>query len=61
MRNKFREARKAVGKSQQAMSADLDLSESYIRHIEAGRCTPATDTAIKIARYLGLTVEELFA
>lgn len=57
----FREARQALGKSQEAMAADLDVSKSYIRHIEAGRCTPATETAIRISKYLGLSVETVFA
>lgn len=61
MRYVFRTARQSLGKSQKAMAADLGVSESYIRHIEAGRCTPATDTAIRIAKYLGLSVESLFA
>ena len=59
-RLRFRELRHAKGKSQRGVSLDLDVSESFIREIESGRCNPEIQFAFKLARYLGTTVDDLF-
>jgi putative transcriptional regulator len=53
--------RKAAGLTQQALSEAADVSRKSINAIENGVYIPSTVLALKIARTLGCTVEELFA
>ncbi|WP_127506188.1 helix-turn-helix transcriptional regulator [Paenibacillus humicus] len=56
----FQELRHHKGKSQRGMGTDLDVSESFIRSIENGRCNPELKFAFRLATYLGTTVDRLF-
>jgi putative transcriptional regulator len=53
--------RKAAGLTQQTLSEAADVSRKSINAIENGVYIPSTVLALKIAKTLGCTVEELFA
>jgi putative transcriptional regulator len=60
MRNDVRDLRTAKGLSQQALGAALGVSRQTINAIEQGRYDPSLPLAIRMARYFGQTVEEVF-
>jgi putative transcriptional regulator len=60
MRNDVRELRAGKDLSQQALGAALGVSRQTINAIEQGRYDPSLPLAIRIARYFGRTVEEIF-
>lgn len=55
-----RRRREARGLSQVALAEQVRLSRQSLGAIEAGRATPAVDVALRLARALDCTVEELF-
>lgn len=60
MVNDVRELRNAKGMSQQALGDALGVSRQTVNAIEQGRYDPSLPLAIRLARYFGLTVEEVF-
>jgi putative transcriptional regulator len=60
VRNDVRERRVAKGLSQADLAQRLDVSRQTINSIETDRYTPSLPLAIAIARFLGVTVEEIF-
>jgi putative transcriptional regulator len=60
VRNDVRELRTALGISQADFGADLGVSRQTVIAIERGRYDPSLPLAFTIARYFGLTVEEVF-
>jgi putative transcriptional regulator len=60
MVNDVRELRAAKGMSQQALGDALGVSRQTVNAIEQGRYDPSLPLAIRLARYFGLTVEEIF-
>jgi len=60
VRNDVRERRTAKGLSQGDLARRLDVSRQTINSIETGRYTPSLPLAIAIARFFGVTVEEIF-
>lgn len=60
MRNDVRELRGAKGLSQQDLGQALGVSRQTINAIEQGRYAPSLPLAIRMARYFGTTVEEMF-
>jgi putative transcriptional regulator len=60
MVNDVRELRGAKGMSQQALGDALGVSRQTVNAIEQGRYDPSLPLAIRLARYFGLTVEEVF-
>jgi putative transcriptional regulator len=60
MRNDVRRLRTDKGMSQQALGAELGVSRQTINAIEQGRYDPSLPLAINMARYFGLSVEEIF-
>ncbi|WP_037809072.1 helix-turn-helix transcriptional regulator [Streptomyces sp. NRRL S-1448] len=60
MRNEVRRLRSGLGISQQALGAALGVSRQTVNAIEQDRYDPSLPLAIRIARYFGLTVEEIF-
>jgi len=60
MRNDVRELRLAKALSQSDLGAALRVSRQTVNAIETGRYSPSLPLAITIARYFGLTVEEVF-
>lgn len=60
MRNDLRDLRAGQGISQADLGATLGVSRQTVIAIERGKYDPSLPLAIKIARYFGLTVEEVF-
>ena len=60
MRNDVRERRTAKGLSQGDLARRLDVSRQTINSIETDRYTPSLPLAIALARFFGVTVEEIF-
>jgi len=60
VRNDVRERRVAKGLSQGDLAQRLDVSRQTINSIETDRYTPSLPLAIAIARFFGVTVEEIF-
>ena len=60
MRNRLEELRKARGIKQEELAAALEVSRQTIGSLENGRYNPSILLAFKIARYFGLTIEDIF-
>lgn len=60
MQNDIRELRVERGLSQAALAAEMGVSRQTINAIETGRYSPSLPLAIRLARFLGKTVEEIF-
>ena len=60
MRNRLEELRKARGINQEELAAVLEVSRQTIGSLENGRYNPSITLAFKIARYFGLSIEEIF-
>ena len=60
MKNRLEELRKARGIKQEELAAALEVSRQTIGSLENGRYNPSTLLAFKIARYFGLTIEDIF-
>jgi putative transcriptional regulator len=60
VRNEVRELRVAKGLSQGELAEALAVSRQTVNAIETGRYSPSLPLAIKLARYFGRAVEEVF-
>lgn len=60
MRNRVREGRETLGLTQGALAARCGVSRQTINAIETGRYLPSLPLAFRLARVLGVRVEELF-
>ena len=60
MKNRLEEIRKAHGLRQEELARELSVSRQTISSLEKGRYNPSILLAFKIARYFGLTIEEIF-
>ena len=60
MRNRLEELRKQRNITQEELAAALEVSRQTIGSLENGRYNPSIILAIKIGRYFGLPVEEIF-
>ncbi len=60
MRNQIKALRKARGYRQEDLAAALGVSRQTIIAIENNKYDPTLALAMRLARYLGTTVEELF-
>ena len=58
--NNLREIRKSRGLTQQQLSESADVSRKSINAVENGVYIPSTVLALKIAKTLNCSVEELF-
>ena len=58
--NNLEEIRKAAGLTQQELSESAEVSRKSINAIENGVYVPSTVLALKIAKTLNCTVENLF-
>lgn len=54
------QARKAKRISQEKLAADSSIDRSHIGFIEQGRRKPTVSTLYKIAKSLGISLEQLF-
>lgn len=60
MKNRLEELRKARGIRQEELAEALEVSRQTIGSLENGRYNPSILLAFKIARYFGMTIEEIF-
>lgn len=60
MKNKLEELRKRNGIKQEDLASILEVSRQTIGSLENGRYNPSILLAFKIARFFGLTIEEIF-
>lgn len=60
MKNRLEELRKAQGLRQEELADALEVSRQTIGSLENGRYNPSILLAFKIARYFGLTIEDIF-
>ena len=60
MKNRLEEIRKARGLRQEELARALSVSRQTISSLEKWRYNPSILLAFKIARYFGLTIEEIF-
>ena len=60
MRNTIRVERAIKDITQQDLAVAVGVSRQTINSIEAARYVPSTVLALKIARYFGKTVDEIF-
>lgn len=60
MRNDVRQRRTDKGLTQGELALALEVSRQTVNSIETGRYIPSLPLAIALARFFGLTVEEIF-
>jgi putative transcriptional regulator len=60
MKNRLEELRKARGIQQDQLAEALEVSRQTISSLENGRYNPSILLAFKIARYFGMSIEEIF-
>lgn len=52
--------REKAGLTQEELASRIGVTQSSIAYYESGKREPSTKTAIKIARYFGVSVEWIF-
>ncbi|ADU25765.1 helix-turn-helix transcriptional regulator [Ethanoligenens harbinense] len=60
MENRLRELRRLRGMTQQALADAADISRQTVIAIEAGRFNPSVLLAFRLAKALGVTIEDIF-
>ena len=60
MKNRLEELRKERGINQETLAAELEVSRQTIGSLENGRYNPSILLAFKIAKYFGMSIEEIF-
>ena len=60
MKNKIEEIRKERGIRQEEFAKYMGVSRQTISSLENGRYNPSITLAYKIAKYFGMTIEEVF-
>ena len=60
LKNRLEELRKARGIRQEELGRRLGVSRQTIGSLENGRYNPSIILAFKIARYFGLSIEDIF-
>ena len=60
MKNRIKELRKAKGFRQEDLARAVGVSRQTIIAIENDKYDPSLELAMRLARYLGIPVEELF-
>ena len=60
MKNRIEEIRKARGIRQEDFAKSMGVSRQTISSLENGRYNPSIMLAYKIARYFGMTIEDVF-
>lgn len=60
MKNRLEELRKQRGIKQEELAAVLEVSRQTIGSLENGRYNPSITLAFKLARYFGLSIEDIF-
>ena len=60
MKNRLEEIRKQRGIKQEELADAMKVSRQTISSLENGRYNPSVILAIKLARYFGMQVEDIF-
>ena len=60
MKNRLEELRKARGIKQEELAEALEVSRQTIGSLENGRYNRSILLAFKLARFFGMTIEEIF-
>lgn len=60
MKNRLEEIRKKRGIRQEDLANQLEVSRQTIGSLENGRYNPSIILAFRIARYFGMSIEEIF-
>ncbi|MBR2402435.1 MAG: helix-turn-helix transcriptional regulator [Lachnospiraceae bacterium] len=60
MKNRLEEIRKSKGIRQEELASILEVSRQTIGSLENGRYNPSITLAFKIARYFGMSIEDIF-
>ncbi|MFJ7971444.1 MAG: helix-turn-helix transcriptional regulator [Bacillus sp. (in: firmicutes)] len=60
MKNRLEKIRKQRGINQEELAKALEVSRQTIGSLENGRYNPSILLAFKIARFFGMTIEEIF-
>lgn len=60
MKNRLEELRKQRGIRQEELANALEVSRQTIGSLENGRYNPSIILAFKIAKYFGMSIEEIF-
>lgn len=60
MKNRLEELRKGRNIKQEELAEALKVSRQTIGSLENGRYNPSIILAFKIARYFGMSIEEIF-
>ena len=60
LKNRLEELRKLRGIRQEELADQLEVSRQTIGSLENGRYNPSIILAFKIARYFGMSIEEIF-
>ena len=60
MKNRLEELRRQRGIKQEDLASALEVSRQTIDSLENGRYNPSILLAFKIARYFGMTIEDIF-
>lgn len=60
LKNNIRVQRAIKNITQEELAAAVGVTRKTVNTIENGKYTPSTTLAIRMARYFGITVEELF-
>ncbi len=60
MKNRIEELRNQKGVRQEELAKAMAVSRQTISSLENGRYNPSISLAYKIARFFGLTIEEVF-
>ncbi len=60
MKNTIKVERAKLGISQTELAEQIGVSKQTIHSIETGRFVPSTVLSLKMARFFGIKVEELF-
>jgi putative transcriptional regulator len=58
--NRLEKIRKQRGINQEELAKALEVSRQTIGSLENGRYNPSIRLAFKIARFFGMTIEEIF-
>jgi len=60
MQNRIRELRQQRGLTQQALADKLEVSRQTVISIENGKYDPSLPLAFKLARFLKVSIEDIF-
>lgn len=60
LRSRLKDYRQAAGLTQAELAEQIEVSRKTINTVENGVFVPSTVLALKLARCLGCTVEDLF-